>query len=445
MAGRTRRCGPAALALAAAAGVLVACSGGPAGQEAGPSPATPPAEPVTITVSDRGVPGTLWELVAEYDRDHPEVVVELALTDPQVSSYRTPLSAQLTGTARLPDVIGFSDAEAGLVQAHAERFVDLRDHGFAARVDDVHPWASSGATDPDGRLLGFPADIGPEALCFRADLLAQAGVAADGAELAAALAAAGGGWDAYLELGRGYHAATGRAWFDSAATVWEAMVRQLPTGYSATDGSRLGVQDPQLRARWDLLVAAVDDGLSAREAQWDWRGGQAFVDGSFATMPCASWMTGVVAANLEAAGGGPQTGWAVADAFPGGAGSWGTSYLAVTADSPHPAVAARLVDWLTRPEQQARAYAPTGPLPSTHEAIAQVAAAAAPSETFGGVVLEAVFAARAQGVPAHVTGVLDAEHGLAFGAALHDLEAGTVASEEAWVRAAAGVLDLLDD
>ena len=37
-------------------------------------------------------------------------------------------------------------------------------------------WKEAAATDPDGRLVGFGTDIGPQAICYRADLFAAAGL-----------------------------------------------------------------------------------------------------------------------------------------------------------------------------------------------------------------------------------------------------------------------------
>lgn len=443
-----RRRGPAALAvgaLAAAGVALAACSGPGPDDPSPPATPTPPTadDPATLRVASYAAPGAVAELVAEYDADHPEVVVEVDRVDP-ASSHAPTLEEDLRG-AELADLVAFGDGVAGVVRAAGERFVDLRDHPVGARTGEVHGWALAQVTDPDGRLVGFPTEIAPEALCFRADLLAEAGIAADREELAALLEADGGGWDVYLELGRQYHAATGRAWFDSPVTLWDAMVRQRPTGYTAVDGTPLAPDDGALRDRWELLTAAVAEGLSARERPWEWDGGRAFVDGSFATTVCSPWFLDVMASNVVAGDGGPRTGWDVVDALPGGGSAWGTSYLAVPASSEHPAEAAALLDWLTRPEQQVRLYAPGVALPSTRAAIDAVVRTAGPAELFNGVVAEAVFAARAEDVQAHLGGPDDLAAGGAFGAALLALDEGRVAdADEAWDRAVAELAELAE-
>ena len=52
--------------------------------------------------------------------------------------------------------------------------------------------------------------------------------------------------------------------------------------------------------------------------------------------------------------------------LPGGAGgNWGGSYLGIPASSPHKEEAAKLIAWLTAPEQQAKVFAQVGNFPST--------------------------------------------------------------------------------
>lgn len=434
-----RRTGPLSVMLAGAALVLGACTGSP--DEGVPEPTAsrgtpakaPAPDPVTLTIASYlgGGPGA--QLLAEYDGAHPEVVLEIAPTD-YLSSQMPSLEDDLESGAELTDVVAYGDGSTGQVLAAGDRFVDLREHGLDARADEVLPWSLVHGTDAAGRLVGFPTEVAPEALCFRRDLLAAAGIAADGDELADLIEAGGGGWDAYFDLGRRYHEATGRAWFDISGSLWFSMARQLPTGYTSLDGTALAHQDAELRARWDLLTGAIADGLSAHQRPNEWNWGVSFVDGTFATMVCSPTMAWVVEDFTRRGGGGPATGWEVADVMPGGGSSWGstTAYLAVPATSAHPDEAAALIHWLTDPAQQVRLYRPRGMgLPSTRAAIQQVVAAAEPSEFFGGVVLEEVFAARAEEVRPHVAGPHDWPVSMWFGSALGWLEDGRLPSADA--------------
>ena len=59
--------------------------------------------------------------------------------------------------------------------------------------------------------------------------------------------------------------------------------------------------------------------------------------GEFAAMLCPGWMLGVISGNAP-----DITGWDIADAFPGGGGNWGGSYLTVPANGAHVKEAAEL-------------------------------------------------------------------------------------------------------
>ena len=437
--------GGSATTVALAFALLAACSSPPGHfPSESPSP-SPPAEDTTIrlTVANhQALP--IHDLLAEYDRDHPGITVEVIAPDYRAESERENEVEYLRSTEDPADVVVLGEDAVGVMRYEADRFVDLRGY-LGAAEDDVVPWSLQQGIAPDGRLFALPATIAPSALCFRGDLLAEAGIAQDREELAALLTADDGHWDVYFDLGRRYRAATGRAWFDQAGFIWDAMAAQLPQGYSAPGRGELA-SDPELRARWDLLTAAIADGLSANQAAWDWNDGRSFVDGTFATFLCPEWMLGVVEGNATAGGGDASTGWDIVDAFPGGGWAWAGTYLTVSATSEHPDDAARLVQWLTDPEQQATLHASAGGLPSGRQVLADLTEAATPNPFFNGAPAVAILASRAQSVPPHVIGPEDYRIASeAFGPALWRLEQGAAADgPAAWAEAMASLegLDL---
>lgn len=353
---------------------------------------TPQAQQATVTVATFGAL-PLEGLLAEYQRLEPGVRLEVA-GDVGASSHRTILEDELAAS-RLADVVLVRDSELAAVFAHRDRFADLTRVTAGA---DAFPWAVARGTDDTGRVLAAPVTIEPVALCFRADLIAEAGIAQDRDELAALLGAAGGGWDVYLDVGRQYTAATGRAWFDQPEVIWRAMVGQLASTVTIVGGGAPGVS-PELQARWDLLTAAIADGLSAQEATWDWDGGRAFVDGSFATFPCPRWGLDLIERNVLAGGGDDTTGWDVADVLPGGGWSWGDVYVARSATAEHADEADALAGWLLAPEQQARWAAEGIGAPSDRGALVRAAADEAPLAFFDDAPVGPIFASRAGQVP----------------------------------------------
>lgn len=312
---------------------------------------------ITLTVATFNEFG-YEELVQEYMDLNPGIKVEhrkAATAD----EARENLNTRLAAGSGLSDIEAIEvDWLAELMQ-FPDKFVDLSDPSVEGRWLD---WKVEDATTEDGMLFGYGTDVGPQAICYRADLFEDAGLPTDREEVAALI---DGDWDTYFTVGRDFVASSDSAWFDSAGAIYQGMVNQIANPYENNDGSVIGLEGSEIETLFaDVLQASVDDGLSAHLAQWsdDWF--SAFQDGSFATMLCPGWMLGIIEGN--AAG---VEGWDVADVFPGGGGNWGGSYLTVPAQSEHPEEAKALANWLTAPEQQIKAFKSKGTFPSQVEAL----------------------------------------------------------------------------
>ncbi len=116
---------------------------------------------------------------------------------------------------RLAAGSGLSDIEAIEVDwlpelmQYSDKFVDLSSPDVEGRWLD---WKTAQATTPDGMLMGYGTDIGPEAVCYRSDLFAAAGLPTDRAEVATML---GDTWDSYFAAGKEFMANSDVPWFDS--------------------------------------------------------------------------------------------------------------------------------------------------------------------------------------------------------------------------------------
>src|SRR5690606_35422224 len=177
---------------------------------------------------------------------------------------------------------------------------DLRDYGIEDRKSDWVDWKYAQATDPSGRVIGYGTDIGPEGICYNGALFEAAGLPSDREEVADLLE---GDWAHYMEVGKQYQQATGKAWYDHSGFVWNAMVNQLDEGYYTADGALNVEGNADLEALWAILADGAASGLSAAQSPWDWNGGKSFVDGTFATFMCPGWMPGGMQGNIEAGGG----------------------------------------------------------------------------------------------------------------------------------------------
>ncbi|WP_105032475.1 ABC transporter substrate-binding protein [Arthrobacter ruber] len=425
-------------ALAGVASLAIVASGcGGGGGNDEPASAD---NPVNLTVTTFGQFG-YDDLYAEYEQQNPGVTIEANNIDGSANA-RTDAFTKLAAGSGLSDVVAVEEGWLGSIMEVSDQFVDLNEYGAGDVKDNWVDWKFEQGTDPDGRVIGLGTDIGPQALCFNRELFEAAGLPTDREEVAELFGGDDATWETYFDLGRQYKEATGKAWYDQSAFVWNSMVNQMDEGYYTADGELNVEGNEAMRAQFDLLAAGTADGLSANQKQFDWGKGKAFVDGSFAVHVCPAWMLGTIKEQLESAGGGTETGWDVADVFPGGASNWGGAFLSVPESSEHPAEAAKLATWLTAPEQQVKQSAAANNFPSTLEAQQKIVEDAVPNELFNDAPYGEIFASRAEGVVAQFKGPQDSEiQEDVFAPALKILDNGTGTADEAWEEA----ISLLND
>ncbi|AJF68805.1 extracellular solute-binding protein [Streptomyces vietnamensis] len=391
---------------------------------------------VTITVDLFGSFGYKEAgLYAEYEKLHPGVTIKQTDTEDEADYWKS-LQTRLAGGGGLADVQGIEVGRiASVAKEQAERFEDLRKYGADALEEQFAPAKWAAATGGGGEVLGLGTDVGPEALCYRADLFKQAGLPTDREELAKKWAT----WDGYLELGKQYKAkAPGKhAWIDSVGSLYSIMIGQEKERYYDASGKLIWQDNPALRTAWDHSVEAARSGLSAKLDQWSPQWNQAFAAGSFATIPCPAWMLGYIKGQAGDAGKGK---WDVA-ALPGGAGNWGGSYLAVPKAARHKKEAYELIKWLTAPEQQTRLFEKQGNFPSATGAIEKVAGAK--DAYFSGAPIGKIFGDAAKAAPVQVLGVHDQNIAQQITNALSEVERKGTSPEEAWSNAKKGVENTL--
>jgi cellobiose transport system substrate-binding protein len=369
------------LAVTTAVGLVAACGGG--GSDGASTAGS--SEKITLSVATFNEFG-YEDLIKEYMTLHPNITVEhkKAAT---ANEARDNLNTRLAAGSGLSDIEAVEVDWLPELKQYPDKFVDLTSDSVKGRWVD---WKAAQATTADGKLIGYGTDIGPEAICYRSDLFAAAGLPTDREKVAEAL---GSTWEDYFALGKKFSQASKVPWMESAGAVFQGMVNQVPNAYEKEDGTVIATENPQVRALYDQVLAASADGLSAHLAQWgdDWTG--SFQRDGFATMVCPSWMLGVIEGN--AAG---VKGWDIANTFPGGGGNWGGSFLTVPAQGKHPKEAKALADWLTAPEQQVKAFASKGTFPSQVAALDSPQLKSATNAFFNGAPTGQIFGERAQAV-----------------------------------------------
>ncbi|WP_201276616.1 ABC transporter substrate-binding protein [Marisediminicola senii] len=430
----SRRKKSAVLAGAAAfALIATGCSSGGGGGDSAD-------DGTTLTVTTFNAMG-FEDLYTEYEEANPGITIEANNIDTG-GNARTDAFTKIAAGSGLADVTAIEEGWLGSIMEVSDQFVDLTEYGIEDRAGDWVDWKYEQATDPDGRVIGYGTDIGPEGMCFNGPALEAAGIPSDREGFAAYLGGADATWEKFFDVGREYQEATGKAWYDQSGFVWNAMVNQLDEGYYTADGELNVEGNAELEERWTWLTDAAADGLSAAEAEWDWNTGKSFTDQTFATFVCPGWMLANLKGSLEAGGGDASTGWDFADVFPGGPANWGGAFLAVPETSEHPEEAAALASWLTEPEQQVKAFEAAGTFPSTIAAQEELASAGATDPILNDAPTGAILAERAIGVTAQFKGPDDSliqEN--VFGPPLDKIDRGEATADEAWQEA----LTLLDE
>jgi cellobiose transport system substrate-binding protein len=365
-----------AVALAAAATfalVATGCAGGGAAD---------PDEPVTLTLATFNDFGYTDELLAEFTA---ETGIEVVHNKAATSNDARANYFQKLGNS------GLADVEAVEIDwfTEAMQYADL----LAPVPEDLQgrwlDWKEASATDSAGNLIAYGTDIGPQGVCYRSDLFAAAGLPTDRADVAALF---DGDWENFFDIADQYVAATGKPFIDSANSALQGVVNQLEIAYEETDGSIVATENPDIEAAYQLVVERAVP-VAAYAGQWseDWFASLA--SGEFAVMLCPGWMLGVISGNAP-----ETTGWDIADAFPGGGGNWGGSYLTVPANGAHVEEAGQLAAWLTSPETQMKAFANAGTFPSQVDALASDELAAATNEYFNNAPTGEILTARAEAI-----------------------------------------------
>ncbi|MDT0184681.1 extracellular solute-binding protein [Microbacterium sp. ARD31] len=361
------------------------------------------------------------ELIKEYNAMQDDVVVEQKKAG-TANEHQDNLYTKLAAGSGLSDIEAIEVDWWSALMEQSDAFVDLTDPEVEGRWLD---WKTEAATTPDGKLIGYGTDIGPEGICYRADLFKKAGLPTDREKVASLFE----DWDTYFETGREFvKKVPDTAWYDSSGGTAQAMINQTEYSFEDEDNNVIAADNPDVKAVFDTVTANVADGLTTGLTQWseDWTA--AFQNDGFATMACPGWMLGVIEGNADGV-----EGWDIANVFPGGGGNWGGSYLTVPAQGEHQEEAKELAKWLTAPEQQIKAFEAKGTFPSQVDALDDPALTGATNAFFNDAPTGKILAERAEAVPfiPH-KGPKFADINTAFQQAIQRVDEGQETPDEAW-------------
>jgi cellobiose transport system substrate-binding protein len=253
---------PLAILLACGAVLLAsACGAGSGDSDASGNKADGPRIELTIaTFNEFGYD----DLYREYEAQHPNIKI-VTRKAPTVDAHIKNLDTNLAAGTGLADIEAMEVSWIYNYLAKADKFVDLREYGADDLKERWLDWKVAGATTQDGKIIGYGTDIGPEAICYRKDLFAKAGLPTDRAQVAKLFP----DWASYFATGRKFKAKVpNSAWYDSAVLTWEAMRNQLIQAYYSNQDRYLGAENPRLKKIWEQIVAGSADGLSAKLPAW---------------------------------------------------------------------------------------------------------------------------------------------------------------------------------
>lgn len=295
----------------------------------------------------------LWK---EYEKLHPNVKIQetaAASSDDARAAFNTAISSG----SNAYDIYAADVDWMPSIMAISSKFVDLKSY---TKGNNWVSWKTQMVTTSDGKLIGAGTDIGPEGICFRSDLLKQAGLPSDRDSFAKWIGGDGATWASYFKAGEEYTKKTGLPWYDSMSGIYQGMINQVKESYVKENGTVIATANAKVKSIYDQLTATQDE--SAHLSQWtdDWNA--AFKsDKGFATTLCPAWLVN----NIKGNAGEDFKGWDIADVFPGGGGNWGGSYLVVPQSSKVAKQAAELVAWLTAPKQQVSVFKAASNFPSS--------------------------------------------------------------------------------
>ena len=385
---------------------------------------------VTLTLATFNNFGYTDALLASYHKLHPNVTVvqKVAKTS---DDAQTNLFTKLAAGNGLSDIEAVDGDWMPKVKQYPQLFVDLSSADNKGRYAD---YKTAGGT-AGKKEIGLGTDVGPEAICYRADLFKAAGLPSDPDAVSKLLT---GDWDNYYKVGAQFEAAgTGAAWFDSAGATFQGLANQYKNFFEKSDGTVIATTNPDVKAAFEsVLKASATESAHLQEWTDDWAGGMA--GGKFATMLCPPWMMGVIQGDSP-----KVTDWNIANAFPNGGGNWGGSYLLVPTQGKHTAEAKAFVDWLTAPAQQISAFKTAGNFPSQLAAYKDPALTGATNAFFNNAPIGKLFIDRAKAfADAGVIPFKGVKYGAIMGAVQNGLtrvEQGQQSIDDSWTQVVADI------
>jgi cellobiose transport system substrate-binding protein len=337
-------------------------------------------------------------------------------------NFKEKLVTTMTGRSGVPDITGVKGEDISSFLAQADRFVDLNTLGFDKLRGQYLEWKWKQATTQDGKVIGFPIDIGPTALYYRPDVYAKAGLPTEPDKVAEAMPT----WDAFFDAGvRLKEKVPGAYMVVETAAVFDMAIGQGPKRFIDESNKFIGDQS-HIRTAWDLAVKSLKLGINAKTASGSQDYNAALGKGTLPSVIGAAWLALDIRSGAESTSGK----WRVAPT-PGGPGNYGGSFLTIPKDSRNPTKSFEIISWILSPDNEAQSFTDAAIFPAA-PATYKMPALNQPDPFFGGQVTIEVFGPAAEKIPVAYEGPNDAAVKAPFYSELSNVEAKGKDPEQAW-------------
>lgn len=360
--------------------------------------------------------------VDDYLKINPDAKVKLTEVGGSTETAQA-LTTALAG-GKVPDLVLIQGDDMPKFLQQPQNFVDMRERGGEEMKGDYLDWVMAQATAQDGQIIGIPTDVGGMAVVYRTDLFAAAGLPTDRESVSKLWPT----WDAFIETGKQYVAATGKPFVDNSPTsVFYQAVNQVSQKYYDDQGNAIYATNPEVKAAFDLALKSIDAGIAAKISFGADAWNAALPRGDFAVVSAPSWMLNQI---RRAA---PDTAgkWDVAT-IPGGAGNWGGSYLAIPARAENPDAAWNYVKEMQSPQRQLEHFLDVGSLPTTPGVYEDAKLIGKADEFFSGAPTGQIYTQAVLGLKPFKMGPDTATIGSEFLNALTNVEQGSGDPATAW-------------
>jgi len=378
---------------------------------------------IKLTVATFGEFG-YKDLYTEYQQLHPNIEIVSRIT--KTEDHQKNLAAHLATGTGAADIEAVEEGWVGQFTSQPDKFYDWNEIGGAAIKDQWPLWKWQQASSANGKTIGLGTDVGGMAMCYRRDLFEKAGLPTDRDKVSALWTT----WEDFIATGKKFEAAKvpGAHFMDGPAVMYRSILGQAKVGLY--DGDKVVVDsNPDVKKAWDLVIDAMNSGLSAKIAAWspDWNAGMA--KGSFATLACPSWMMAYIQTQAKDTAGK----WDIA-AVPGGGGNWGGSFLTIPKQTKHLNEAKELAMWLTAPAQQAKVFRGYGNFPSTIGLYEDPVIKDFKNPFFNNAPVGAIFAASVKSMNPQFMGPKSGDINTAIINGLTRIEQGKQKPDESWTQ-----------